>query len=225
MLALLALAAAALLVAIVGLSTEKGGDPKFKIDGIGDAQRIFSGLEQEGDRLGSDDAPVELVFFCDIQSPSCAEHFLAVAEPLVEDLVRDDEVKLDYRHYSFSARVEQLGFFAAEAAGEQGYQWHYIYLFFRNQDDAEANGVSDRLLETLAGSIAALDVPKWRDDLAAALEDGSDVGADLADSEEFARQLGVRAEPALLVAGPEDRRLLQDSPSLEQIIEAIEAVR
>ena len=60
---------------------------------------------------------------------------------LAERYARPGDVQLLYRHYSNSERPEQLGFFGAEAAAEQGYGWQYIYLFFRGQDEAERVGV------------------------------------------------------------------------------------
>ena len=67
---------------------------------------------------------------------------------------------------------EELGFYGAEAAAEQGYAWPYIYLFFRNQDEAERVGIDRGLPDRLAGAIPELDVPAWRDYLDAGGELG-----------------------------------------------------
>jgi len=56
--ALLGLSLVALAYAIVTISTQEAGDPVVHLDGVSDAQRLFGGMPQEGDRLGSSDAPV-----------------------------------------------------------------------------------------------------------------------------------------------------------------------
>ena len=107
------------------------------VEGISDAQEIFGGIPQEGDRLGSSDAPVTIQVFNDLQCSSCREAFLGTIPALAENYARPGDVKLLYRHYSNSESPEELGFYGAEAAAEQGYGWQYTYLFFRNQDEAE----------------------------------------------------------------------------------------
>jgi protein-disulfide isomerase len=223
-LAALALAALALLVAIAEIATEEGGGRKIEIDGINDAQRIFAGLPQIGDRLGEEDAPVTIQVFNDVQCGDCDEQFLATVPALVDEMVRSGEAKLLYRHYSFSARAVQTGFIAAEAAGRQGYQWQYVYLFFRNQDDAERRGVTADFLESIAASVCELEISEWED---AYLEGSGTDGAittELEEQDEVARDLGLRAEPSAIVTGPSGTETLQDSPSLEQIQRAVERV-
>ena len=129
------------------------------------------------------------------------------------------------RHYSVARNPVEVGFFAAEAAAEQGYGWQYTYLFFRNQGEAERFGIDDDYLGSLAGSIANLDVPEWRATLdresgpdgaiTKTLEGYADLGADL----------GIRIRQAAIVSGPGGTRTLQDGPTLAQIERAIAAVR
>ena len=121
-------------------------------------------------------------------------------------------------------RAVQEGFIAAEAAGEQGYQWQFVYLLFRNQDQAERFGVTNNLLESIANSIGELDVPQWKDDFAAGGGEGGAITERLQAQDETARGLGLRAEPSAIVNGPRGTRTLQDSPTLAQIERAIEAV-
>jgi protein-disulfide isomerase len=223
-LAALTLAAVALTVGIVELSTQKAGPQKADIEGIGDALRIFGGVRQDGDRLGDPAAPISIQIFDDIQCSSCRDQFLETVPALVEDYVRPGDVKLEYRHYSFSRLVYQLGFLGAEAAGAQDYSWPYVYLFFRNQDEAKRLGIDEDYLAEIAASIPELDVEEWRDYLD---EEGGTDGAirkRLDGYEELGSDLRIRAEPAAIVSGPGETQTLQDSPSLEQITAAIEAV-
>jgi protein-disulfide isomerase len=222
--AALSLALLALLAAITELATEEGGTPKIKVEGLNEMQQTFGGVPQEGNRLGDSDAPVTIQVFNDVQCADCDEQFLATVPPLVDDLVRAGEVKMLYRNYSFSVRPVQQGFIAAEAAGEQGYEWQYVYLFFANQKEAERLGVTATFLESLAGATAELDVPQWEEDFA---EGGGENGAitrKIETQDEIARGLGLRAEPSAIVSGPGGTETLQDSPTLEQILAAVERV-
>ena len=218
----LVLGTAALLAVFVGLSTEEGGKPKVEVSGINDAQRIFGGVRQEGDRLGDPDAPVTIQVFNDVQCGNCAEQFFDTVPPLVEGLVRDGEVKMLYRHYGFGPRPVEQGFIAAEAAGEQGYQWQYVYLFFRSQDEIERLGsVSGDFLESLAASIGELDVPEWETTFAEEGGPDGEIARRLESQDEVARGLGLRDRPSVIVTGPGGTVTLQDFPGLDQIESAI----
>lgn len=223
----LALGLGALLLgyALVAISTKEAGREVVRVEGISAAQRTFGGVPQEGDRLGSADAPVTVQVFNDLQCGGCAEAFLGTVPPLVERYARPGDAKLLMRHYSFARNALELGFFAAEAAAEQGYGWQYAYLFFRNQDEAERFGVGDEFLESLAGSIGELDVGEWREYLDRESGEDGEITARLEGYEELGTGLGIRAEPAAIVSGPRGTRTLQDTPELAEIERAIEAVR
>ena len=182
-------------------------------------------MPQEGDRLGSSDAPVSIQLFNDLQCGTCASDFLAPIPTLVEDYARPGDVKLLMRHYSFARNPLEVGFFGAEAAATQGYGWQYTYLFFANQDEAERFGVGEEFLESLAGSIGELDVPSGANTSSARAARTGAITATLEGYEEFGTELGIRAEPAAIVNGPGGTRTLQDGPTLAQIERAIEAVR
>jgi protein-disulfide isomerase len=218
-------ALAALGYVIVDVSTKDAGREVVRINGIASAQRLFGGIPQEGDRLGSDDAPVAIQVFNDLQCGNCRDEFLATIPALVDDHVREGEVKLLMRHYSIAANPLELGFFGAEAAAAQGYGWQYTYLFFVNQGEAERFGIGERLMDSLASSIGELDVLEWQAELD---EQGGADGAiaeRLQGYEELGRELGIRVGQAMLVSGPTGTQTLQDNPELSQIERAIEAVQ
>lgn len=221
----LSLAVGALVYSLVEISTKEAGREVVRVGGIGSAQATFGGVPQAGDRLGSADAPVSIQIFNDLQCGSCAPAFLGPIPALVEERVRPGDVKLLMRHYSFARNPVEVGFFASEAAAEQGYGWQYTYLFFRNQGEAERFGVGDELLESLAGSIGELNVGEWREYLDSEGGGDGDITARLEGYEELGTNLGIRAEPAAIVNGPGGTRTLQDTPSLARIEQAIEAVR
>jgi len=221
----LALAVGGLGYALVEIATRAPGPNAIRVAGIGTAQSVFGGVQQAGDRLGSSDAPVSIQIFADLQCSTCRPDFLGTIPSLVEDEVRPGHVKLLMRHYSVAENPVELGFFGAEAAAQQGYGWQYTYLFFRNQNEAKRLGVTDKFLESLAGSIAELDVAEWRHYLdRESAPDGAITGTLQAD-EQLGTRLGIRTRQAAVINGPRGTRTLQDGPSLAQIEREIEAVR
>jgi protein-disulfide isomerase len=221
----LGLALLAIGYAIVSISTQEAGPEVVHLSGISDAQRLFGGVPQEGDRVGSADAPISIQVFNDLQCSNCRDDFLSTIPGLVEGYARPGDVKLLYRHYSNSQRVEQLGFYGAEAAADQGYGWQYIYLFFRNQDQAERFGIDQDYLDSIAGGVEEMNEPEWL----AYLEDnggpGGAIDEKLQGYEELGRDLGIRTHQAAIVSGPRGTETLQDGPSLAEIEAAIEAVQ
>jgi protein-disulfide isomerase len=211
--------------ALVEISTQEAGPDVVRVDGIADAQGTFGGIPQEGDRLGSADAPVSIQVFNDLQCSSCREDFLGTIPGLVERHVRPGDVKLLMRHYSVAQNPVQLGFFGAEAAAELGYGWQYTYLFFRNQDEAERFGVDDEFMASLAASVGELDVAEWEEVLDRESEAGSPVTQRLEGYDQLGTDLGIRTRQAAIVSGPTGTRTLQDGPTQAQIEAAIEAVR
>jgi protein-disulfide isomerase len=221
----LALALLALGYMVVDIATRPPGRSVVRVAGIGDAQRIFAGMPQSGDRLGSADAPVSIQVFNDLQCADCRADFLATIPGLAEDYARPGEAKLLMRHYSVAQNPLELGFFGAEAAAEQGYGWQYTYLFFRNQDEAQRFGVGDELMASLAGAVGEIDVPEWERTFERERDADGPVEKRLEAYERLGAELGIRTRQAAIVSGPGGTRTLQDGPTLAQIEAAIEAVR
>jgi protein-disulfide isomerase len=222
--ALLGLALLALGYTIVEMSTQEPGDPVVHVDGIEEAQRTFSGMPQEGDRLGSDDAPVTIQVFNDIQCDDCADDFLQTIPALAERYARPGDVKLLFRHYSNSVNPEQLGFYGAEAAADQGYGWQYIYLFFRNQKEAERLGIDQRFLASIAGGVEELDIEEWDADLKENGQNGGPIEERLESYDELGRNLEIRTGQGMVINGPSGTVTLQEGPSLAEVEAAIAEV-
>jgi protein-disulfide isomerase len=210
---------------IVTVSTKKAGEAVVQVAGIGDAQAIFGGVPQEGDRLGSSDAPVTIQVFNDMQCSNCRDDFLDTIPELTERYARPGDVKLLYRHYSNSESPQELGFYGAEAAADQGYGWQYTYLFFRNQEEAERFGVDQDFLDSIAGGVEELNGPEWEADLEEKGGPGGEIAKRLEAYEELGSGLGIRVRQAAIVSGPNGTQTLQDGPTLGQIERAIEEVR
>lgn len=221
----LALAIGGLGYAIVNIATQKAGPRVVHIEGISEAQEIFGGVPQEGDRLGSSDAPVTIQVFNDLQCSSCREDFLSTIPGLVEKFARPGDVKLLYRHYSVSESPQELGFYGAEAAAQQGYGWQYTYLFFRNQEEAKHFQIDQDFLDSVAGGVEELNEPEWLSYLEENGNSGGPIDRRLESYEELGTRLGIRTRQAAIVSGPNGTRTLQDGPSLAEIEAAIAAVQ
>jgi protein-disulfide isomerase len=232
---ILALALGGLGYAIVGIATKKAGHAVVHVAGINEAQEIFGGVPQEGDRLGSSDAPVTIQVFNDLQCSSCREDFLSTIPALVEGYARPGSVKLLYRHYSVSESPVERGFYGAEAAAAQGYGWQYTYLFFRNQNEAERFGLDKEsakrfgldqdFLESIAGGVEELNFPEWLEDLEENSGTDGPISKQLESYNELGTTLGIRTRQAAIVSGPGGTKTLQDGPSLHEIEDAIQAVQ
>jgi Thioredoxin len=224
--AVLALGIGGLAYAIVQISTQKADKNLIHIEGVSEAQEIFGGVPQEGDRLGSSDAPVTIEIFNDLQCSSCREDFLSTIPGLTENYARPGKVKLLYRHYSNAENPIELGFYGAEAAAEQGYGWQYAYLFFRNQDELERVGSNhfQDFIDSVAGGVEELNAPEWEADLEEDGQSGGPIARRLQGYDELGTNLGIRTGQAAIVSGPSGTETLQDGPTLGEIERAIAAV-
>jgi len=225
--ALLAMGLFALSYAIVNIATQTEDKGIVHVAGISDAQELFGGVPQEGDRLGSDDAPVTIQVFNDLQCSSCRDDFLRTIPGLMENYVRSGDVKLLYRHYSNAETAQELGFYGAEAAAEQGYGWQYLYLFFRSQEEAKRFR-TPKLFEgferSVAGGVEELEIEEWNQALEEAKVSDSAVQKRLESYEELGRELGIRYGQGMVVSGPSGTRTLQEGPTLAEVKKAIAAV-
>jgi len=219
-----ALGLLALGYAVVQISTQKPDTGLVHVAGAAEVQEIFGGVRQEGDRLGPEDAPVTIQVFNDLQCESCRQAFLGTIPTLTEKYVRNGDVKLLYRHYSNAENTEELGFYGAEAAAEQGYGWQYTYLFFRNQEEAKRVGVNQDFLASVAASVGELDVPEWEKAMEEEVGSGGTISQQLESYESLGRELGIRVGQAMIVTGPNGTKTLQDSPKLAEVEQAIAEV-
>jgi hypothetical protein len=225
--ALLALGLFALGYTIVKISTQKPDKGIVHVAGIAEAQELFGGVPQEGDRLGSSDAPVTIQVFNDIQCSSCRDDFLGTIPGLMEKYIRPGDVKLLWRHYSNSESPQELGFYGAEAAAEQGYGWQYIYLFFRTQEEAnrfKTAPLFEGFEKSIAGGVEELEIEEWDRELEKGKVSDSAIQKRLEGYEELGRNLGIRVGQGLVITGPNGTKTLQEGPSLTEVEKAIAEV-
>jgi protein-disulfide isomerase len=217
--AVVALVLAVVGATVAGIALQEPDEDEIEIEGAGAVQRLISGIPQDGARLGDESAPVTVEVFNDLQCPSCADWQRDSIDPLIEQAVREDELQLVFHHFSLSQRATTLAAYGATAAGEQGRQWQFIELFFLNQDEAQQEGVTDEFLRRIAVAVLELDEEQWEQDL-----DSDEVRELVERDAELAAERQLPAEPAVVVTGPLRDRELVDSPSLEEIEQAVEDV-
>ncbi|HEX6116638.1 MAG TPA: thioredoxin domain-containing protein [Solirubrobacterales bacterium] len=218
----LAIPAIAIVLAIVFISVGEGGALRVEITGASETQRLMGGILQDGDRLGDPDAPVTITYFTDLQCEGCAIYHREVIPPLIEDLVRDGDAKLELRHFSTAENETQAAAYAATAAGEQERQWQYANIFFLNLGKVPGDPprLTTEFLEQVAGGVLELDESDWEDAI-----DTDEVQATVESDAQEAIELLLPAEPAMVVAGPGGERVLKASPTLDDVETAVAEVR
>jgi protein-disulfide isomerase len=219
---------------IVNIATQKPNKNTVHLAGVSEAQELFPGVPQEGARLGSEDAPVTVQVFGDEQSSLCQEGFLSTIPTLTEKYARPGKVKFLYRHYSNSENEIEYGFYATEAAAEQGYGWQYAYLFYANKKEADRFGISEaenhraglrqNFLDSVAGGVEELEDNEWEKAFEQGQEPGSAMEKSLEAQEELGSKLGIRYGLAMVIEGPAGSETLQENPSLKEVEAAIEKV-
>ena len=218
-LTILTVAGIGLLAALVSLSVGEHREEKFTISGSGEVQELVGGIPQLGDRLGSDDAPITIDVFNDIQCTRCADYQREVIDPLINDYVRPGDAQMIFRHYPLGGKPVTLGGVAAEAAGQQDRQWQFIEVFIRNLDQVPTEGVTQEFLNEIAAATPKLEVTDWEqamqgDEAEQAATAGNDLGT----------KLKITANPAVVVTGANGSEELDDAPGIDDIEAAIDSV-
>ena len=218
-LTILTVAGIGLLAALVSLSVGEHREEKFTISGSGEVQELVGGIPQLGDRLGSDDAPITIDVFNDIQCTRCADYQREVIDPLINDYVRPGDAQMIFRHYPLGGKPVTLGGVAAEAAGQQDRQWQFVEVFIRNLDQVPSEGVTQEFLNEIASATPKLEVTDWEqamqgDEAEQAATAGNDLGT----------KLKITANPAVVVTGANGSEELDDAPGIDDIEAAIDSV-
>jgi protein-disulfide isomerase len=217
---LLGAGAIALFAAIVSISVGTGGPKVIKLGGGDQVQELLGGIQSAGSDLGPPDSPVTISVFNDLQCSTCDDYEVHTVDPLIEKYARTGEARFEFRNYSLGQAETTKAAYAAAAAGNQDREWQFVELFFRNQDAAPDNTVSDQFLNDLGNSITDLDLGTWRRDMSSPeVKDRVEADAQLA------ADYGLRVNgPSIIVDGPGGTKVLQDSPSQQTVEDAVASV-
>jgi protein-disulfide isomerase len=217
---LLGAGAIGLIAAIVSIAIGTGGPKVIKLRGGDQVQELVGGIQQEGADLGPPSAPVTISVFNDLQCSTCDDYEIHTVDPLIEEYARTGDAKFEFRNYSLGQAETTKAAFAATAAGQQDREWQFVETFFRNQDAAPASIVSEEFLNNIVNSITDLDLNTWKQDMGS-----PEVKARVDADAQLAADYGLRVDgPSIVVEGPGGTKVLQDSPSQEEVEAAVAAV-
>ena len=197
---------------LVWLSQTSGGE--------GEVLELLAEVPQDGTTLGSEDAPVTVYLYEDLQCPACAAFARETFPELVRRYVEPGEVKVVSETIAVLGRDSVPAARAAFAAGEQDRYWEYSTLFFLNQGRENSGYVTDEFLTSLAEETQGLDVDQWNE------ARGSEAAqAELDAAQTSARDEGIEGTPTLVISGPEGTREVVGAMPIDRVSSAIDEVR
>ncbi|HXQ88496.1 MAG TPA: thioredoxin domain-containing protein, partial [Solirubrobacterales bacterium] len=94
----LAIVVVVALIVVNGSSSDSAGEPTP--EAAKEIDRSLRGIPQRGMVLGDPSAPVELVEFGDLQCPVCKGYAEEILPAIIENQVKNGEVKIDFRNYA-----------------------------------------------------------------------------------------------------------------------------
>lgn len=195
--AFLAVAVVVVLI-VVNASGEGGGDTD--LEGAAEVNRSLQGIDQEGMALGDPGAPVELIEFGDLQCPVCAAYAEEALPAIIENQVKNGQVKIEFRNFTIIGPQSTDVGAAAIAAGAQGRGWNFVELFYRNQGGENSGFADDAFLEAVAKSAGVQDLDRWNAERAEAVSEVEKTTAE-------AQQLGLEGTPTFAIRGPKTNGL------------------
>lgn len=212
------LAVAVVLVLIVIATSGNGDGGDTKLEGAKAVNQRLAGIPQQGMVLGDPKAPVEIAEFADLQCPYCKAFTEEVLPPIIENQVKNGQVKISFRNFTIIGEQSQPAGAAALAAGAQGRGWNFVELFYRNQGAEDSGYADDAFLEAIAKGAGVKNLGKWnaeRDKFIAEVEETT----------AEAQQLGFDGTPSIAIRGPKTDGLeaIETPGSTGDLEEAIEA--
>lgn len=177
-------------------------------------------LPQAYNRLGSPQAPVEVIEFVDMQCPFCAGFSQEAMPQLAGKALRSGKAQWRLYPIAFIGPDSRKAALAAYAASLQNKMYQFTEAFFRGQG-AENSGYADALILAAARE-AQLNLPRFRKDL-----NGAAPQALLSKAEQLANRYGVQGTPTILVGMTKDgkdsaRRLPSEQNTADGVLRAIE---
>lgn len=197
---------------LVWLSQISGGE--------GEVLELLAEVPQDGTTLGSEDTPVTVYLYEDLQCPACAAFARKTFPELVRRYVEPGEVKVVSETIAILGRDSVPAARAAFAAGEQDRYWEYSTLFFLNQGQENSGYVTDEFLTSLAEETQGLDVDQWNE---ARRSEAAQSELDAAQTS--ARDEGIEGTPTLVIRGPGGTREVVGAVPIDRVSSAIDEVR
>lgn len=225
--AIIALVVAGVAISIVSISVGDGGPTSVQFEERGEVQGLVAGIKQDGARLGDEEAPVEIELFTDVRAIPGATFQAEVVDPVIDEFVRTGRAQISLRHFSFGRAGVTEAAIAATAAGEQGHQWQFAEIVFRNLENAGPQGVDEAFLKGAAEVTPGLEIDEWDQEFAEELEAQSESPSyenEIDADGELANELKLPVGPAVVITGIGGVETLESTPTLDEVRAAIERV-
>lgn len=195
----LAIVVVVALIVVNSSSSDSGGDAD-NLAGKAEVAASLRGIPQNEMTLGDPKAPVELVEFGDLQCPVCKGFAEEILPPIIENQVKNGEVKIDFRNFTIIGPQSVDAGAAALAAGAQGRGWNFVELFYKNQGGENSGYADDAFLEAVAEGAGVKDLDNWN-------EDRTLLRAKVEETSQEAQQLGFNGTPSFAIEGPSTKGL------------------
>lgn len=162
------LAAAVVVIVIIVAASGGGSSTPHKIKsgqavpGAVQAQALFAGIPEQGNRLGSPTAPVTLAEYVDLQCPVCRDYALSTFPSLVTQYVRTNKVQIQFHSLPVidgpdgTTSQSQTAARFAFAVGQQNLLFPFAELMYENQQQESSGYLTTSYLQTIAGGIGGL---------------------------------------------------------------------
>ncbi len=214
------LLAAVLLALVIVLALRNGGDdPDLDRDPLDQALADLPTEMQNGDRLGSDDAPVKMIQYEDFQCPHCLTYTLNIEPFLVEEYVKAGLLQIEFRHLPVVGQESVSAAQGAVCAAGQNRLFEYANRLFARQaeDDfrPDRGAFSKEGLVEIAGDLG-LDT----DSFDACLADPDTLSAVAAD-QAAATAIGFRGTPNFVINGAPLQAPPQTTAGWAEILDGI----
>jgi protein-disulfide isomerase len=157
-------------IVIIVIATSSGGGKTVTAGSAASNSTVAAvnsevgGIPQSGNTIGSPNAPVTLVYYGDLECPICREFTLGALPSIIQHWVRTGKVRIEYRSLETATRepetftTQQV---AALAAGKQNLMWHYLELFYHEQQEEDTGYVTEAYLDNLARQVTGLNFSQW----------------------------------------------------------------
>jgi protein-disulfide isomerase len=211
----LAVAVIVALIVINGSSSDSAGEPTP--EDASEVAQTLQGIPQHGMVLGAPSAPVELAEFGDLQCPVCKGYAEEILPGIIENQVKNGEVKIDFRNFTIIGPQSLPAGAGALAAGEQGHGWNYVELFYKNQGAENSGYADDAFLKSIARAAGVKNMAQWN-------QDRAKLTSKVEETTEEAQELDFSGTPSFALKGPNSKNLepIGTPRSIGALEEAIE---
>jgi protein-disulfide isomerase len=157
----LAVVAIAIVLAIVFTSRSSSSSSASisTLPEAGAVTRLFSGIPQKGNVLGSAKAPVTMVEYIDLQCSACRAFETEIMPSILPRYVRTGKVRVEARPIVAIGPDSQRGVVGSLAAAKQNRLFNFAQLLYANQGPENGGWLTDSIVQDAAASIPGLDVP------------------------------------------------------------------